>query len=279
MGSILTNNGAMVALRTLKGINKNLGQVQDQISTGLKVGKSKDDAAVFAISEVMRSDQRGFEAISEALSLGSSTVSVASAAAKSIGDTLKDIKTKIVSANQDNVNKDVIQDEIVSMVAGINSVVNAAQFNGMNLIDGSTTAPVEILASLDRDASNAVTAGKISIDSSLTDLSGSGGILDDLASIDVTADAAAALASIDVMISATAEAQAVLGTAENRLENQEVFMGKLTDAFKSGIGTLVDANLEEASARLQALQVQQQLGTQALSIANQAPQSILSLFR
>lgn len=81
------------------------------------------------------------------------------------------------------------------------------------------------------------------------------------------------------MISATAEAQAVLGTAENRLENQEVFMGKLTDAFKSGIGTLVDANLEEASARLQALQVQQQLGTQALSIANQAPQSILSLFR
>lgn len=403
MGSILTNNSAMVALQTLNSINRNLGEVQSQISTGLKVGEAKDNAAVFAISQVMRSDVKGFEAISDSLSLGSSTVAVASNAASSIGETLEEIKSKIVSANEDNVDQQALQNEISSLRDQITGIVGAAQFNGLNLIDG-TAGTVNILSSLDRDAGGDVSTSSISVASqnlstaagavrgglagstgvttnaddatfaldagfsndgsnalvfdssnlaagdqisvtvgdltasyavSAEDLAatdpnatiatavrdavlalgveglvvdydplaedtldfgndgagnadqvisasvtsvGTGGLAA-LAGIDVTADAAGALDSIETLINTVIDAQAAFGTVEKRVEIQNSFMDSLIDSFKSGIGSLVDADLEEASARLQSLQVQQQLGTQALSIANQAPQSILSLFR
>ena len=403
MGSILTNNSAMVALQTLNSINRNLGEVQSQISTGLKVGEAKDNAAVFAISQVMRSDVKGFEAISESLSLGSSTVAVASNAATSIGETLEEIKSKIVSANEDNVDQQALQNEIASLRDQVTGIVGAAQFNGLNLIDG-TAGTVNILSSLDRDSTGAVSTSSISVASqnlstaagavrgglaastgvttnaddatfaldagftndgsnvltfdstnlaagdqisvsvgdqtatysvtaedlattdpnaaiatavrdsilalgvdglvidydpaaedtldfgndgagnadqviaaSITSV-GTGGLAA-LAAIDVTADAAGALDSIETLINTVIDAQAAFGTVEKRVEIQSSFMDSLIDSFKSGIGSLVDADLEEASARLQSLQVQQQLGTQALSIANQAPQSILSLFR
>ena len=403
MGSILTNNSAMVALQTLNSINRNLGEVQSQISTGLKVGEAKDNAAVFAISQVMRSDVKGFEAISESLSLGSSTVAVASNAATSIGETLEEIKSKIVSANEDNVDQQALHNEIASLRDQVTGIVGAAQFNGLNLIDG-TAGTVNILSSLDRDSTGAVSTSSISVASqnlstaagavrgglaastgvttnaddatfaldagftndgsnvltfdstnlaagdqisvsvgdqtatysvtaedlattdpnaaiatavrdsilalgvdglvidydpaaedtldfgndgagnadqviaaSITSV-GTGGLAA-LAAIDVTADAAGALDSIETLINTVIDAQAAFGTVEKRVEIQSSFMDSLIDSFKSGIGSLVDADLEEASARLQSLQVQQQLGTQALSIANQAPQSILSLFR
>ncbi|MEM7238118.1 MAG: flagellin, partial [Pseudomonadota bacterium] len=175
MGSILTNNSAMVALQTLNNINKNLGQVQSEISTGLKVGQAKDNAAIFAISQVMRSDVEGFQAISESLSLGSSTVAVASNAATSIGETLNEIKAKIVSANEDNVDQQTLQDEITSLVAQVDSVVGAAQFNGLNLINGSAGSSLNILSSLDRDSSGSVTANSISVDLSSANLSTTAG--------------------------------------------------------------------------------------------------------
>lgn len=402
MGSILTNNSAQVALQTLNGINRNLGEVQDQISTGLKVGKAKDDAAIFAISQVVRSDIKGFESLSQSISLGSSTVAVASSGAKAIGEALNEIKGKIVSANEDSFDKQTLQNEIASLSEQIEGIVGAAQLNGINLIDGSAGA-TDFLSSLDRDAAGGVTTSSITVDRQnlSTDagtvrggLAGSTGVtadaddatftlaanaataddiklvidatnlaegdefsvtigdqtatytvtaadlaaadsndaiatavsdsvaalgvtgvavdaatttgtivftndgtgnverdvsasvtsvdtgdLADLATIDVTTDAAGALDTIEGLIGAVTETQAALGTSESRLEIQGDFLQKLTDSFKTGLGTLVDADLEEASARLQSLQVQQQLGTQALSIANQAPQSILSLFR
>lgn len=412
MGSILTNNSAMVALQTLNNINQNLGKVQSEISTGLKVGSAKDNAAIFAISQVMRSDVKGFEAISESLSLGSSTIAVASNAADAVSNTLSEIKAKIVAANEENVDRQALQDEIVSLRDQITSIVGAAQFNGLNLVDGSVTGgSISVLSSLDRDAAGVVTSGSISVDTqnlsttagtalaaaafTVTDGGGTGGVIDasggtavvdtaafqggggalaadntaanpatttallagdqvsvtvgsvtanyivqegdtlqslvvginddfasqgldpnialdlttaeeltitnnsnadvafsfeatrgtgalaGLNSFDVTssAGAASALTEVETMISSVIDAQASFGTAEKRVEIQNNFMSTLIDSFKSGIGTLVDADLEEASARLQSLQVQQQLGTQALSIANQAPQSILALFR
>ncbi len=412
MGSILTNNSAMVALQTLNNINRNLGQVQSEISTGLKVGSAKDNAAIFAISQVMRSDVKGFEAISESLSLGSSTIAVASNAADAVSDTLSEIKGKIVAANEENVDRQALQDEIVSLRDQITSIVGAAQFNGLNLVNGSVgTGNVSVLSSLDRDDAGVVTSGSITVNTqnlsttagtalaaaafTVTDGGGTANVIDasggtivvdtaafqggagalaaddtaavaatttgllagdqvsvtvgnvtanyivqegdtlqslvvgvndefaaqgldpnialdlstaeeltitnnsnaDIAfsfeatrgtgslaalnSLDVTssAGAATALNDIETMISSVIDAQAAFGTAENRVEIQNNFMNSLIDSFKSGIGTLVDADLEEASARLQSLQVQQQLGTQALSIANQAPQSILALFR
>ncbi len=507
MSSILTNNGAMVALQTLKGINKNMGMIQSEISTGKSVGTAKDNAAVWAISKVMESDVKGFKGISDSLNLGSSTLTVGRQAAESVTDLLTDIKGKIVAAQEENQDRSKIQTDIVALRDQIASVVGAAQFNGLNLITG--TDDVNILSSLDRasngnvaasnitilredlttkagtfgtgaslatngtasaatttstgktaeltfagtatgataritvggvelnysaatgstdvDAANfftgainalgltgvsaantggvltisstrafeglaitqsetgtgtlaitgvngaapsgtntaaastiaqraekvalsttaqvnegdsyKVTVGsasydyiagknenmedvarglKIAIDSgspngvttsvtqdattkqwslnvdndgtgsaslalSVTGNAGgkaSGGLFG-LDSIDVRTNKGAdsALTNIESMISRSIDAAANFGSTQKRIGIQSDFVSKLSDALKSGIGSLVDADMEEASARLQALQVQQQLGTQALSIANQQPQSLLALFR
>ena len=280
MSSILTNTGAMVALQTLKGINSDLNKTQNEISTGKTVDTSKDNAAIWAISKVMDSDVSSFETISSNLSLGSSTVAVARDAAEQITDLLDEIKTKIVGAQGENVDRSKIQTEIDALVDQIDSVVSAAQFNGLNMIDGSATTDVEILASLDRDAAQTVTASNITVQR--IDLSTTTGALSALTTIDVatdTASANAALGAIDALIDSAVDAAAAFGSAESRIETQNDFVNSLIDSLKTGIGSLVDADMEEASARLQALQTQQQLGIQALSIANQAPQNILALFQ
>ncbi len=452
--SILTNTSAMIALQTLRDTNGQLREINSQISTGKEVATAKDNASLFAISKVMESDVAGFQAVSDSLSLGRSTVAVASNAASSINEVLNEIKQKIVAANEDNVDRQKLQDEIVSLRGQISSITGAAQFNGLNLIDGSIEGAgnqFSVLASLDRDSAGSVTTASITFDPTDTNLSTASGTdlttgtnpagtnaaifaavatpdvglttaqigaitganafgldrddgaaagndefrlggfdfldaagaaggtvalaqdevdlsaataqnallegdkitlavgdtvatytvragdrTEDLASglrtalieagvdesqfalntstnageiniqnqteqqvngyyqitrasgglagldtIDVStaAGAANALSAIEGYIQNTVDAQAQLGTTEQRLEIQDKFMSSLIDSFKSGIGSLVDADLEEASARLQALQAQQQLGIQALSIANQQPQNLLALFR
>lgn len=510
MSSILTNTSAMVALQTMKTINASLNRTQAEISTGKSVATAKDNAAVWAISKVMESDVKGFKGISDSLSLGSSTISVARQASETVTDLLTEIKGKIVAAQEENVDRSKIQTDISALRDQISSVVGAAQFNGLNMISG--TDDVNILSSLDRASNGNVTASNITVarqdltttagtygagtslaanavvansatavasagntaavtfaatwasgdtatltvagvdigytatGSSVTDIAsafagsinalglegvtasntagvltitstrafeglnvrqtsttagdgtsditavnggapagtnsatnstitqraeeidfsttaavtegdgykvtvgtasynyiaGKGETMEDVArglkvaidsagvtgittavtqddtgawtlnvdndgtgstslslsstgnaggtasgglfgldSIDVTSNsgADAALSNIETMISRSIDAAAAFGSAQSRIDIQNDFVGKLTDAMKAGIGSLVDADMEEASARLQALQVQQQLATQALSIANQAPQSILSLFR
>ena len=527
--SLLTNNAAMTALQTLRGINKGLNQVQDQISTGKEVGNAKDNAAIWAVAKTMESDVGGFKAIRDSLALGDSTVAVARTAAERTTDLLKDIKAKVISAQEENVDRNAIQADIDNLVDQVKATVGAAQFNGLNLVKG--TEDIEILSSLDRsgtgveagnitvarqdltssagtEGADAETAGgyasitkvesqaaggllstttaaaattvsstlnakegndvtltfaaladtefaevtvnnqtirytsdgattandaaahfastinalgiegveidlsaatvkisntnafdavsvetdstadddlvitnynggtdfgtntggnsisveqraetiefsktasvaegdtfKVTVDGSsfsyiagknenmedvarglktaidgtaddtvstkvsqntdgqwvlavddsdadgtetlsLTVTSGgeaSGGLFG-LEDLDVTTDdgASRAIDNIETMISNSISAASSLGSAQGRIEQQDDFMANLIDNFKSGIGSLVDADMEEASAKLQALQVQQQLGVQALSIANQAPQSILSLFR
>ncbi|MEJ2000456.1 MAG: flagellin [Maritimibacter sp.] len=491
MSSILTNTSAMVALQTLKGINKSLEMTQSQISTGKAVATAKDNSAVWAISKVMEADVNGFKAISDSLSLGESTVAVGQKAAETVQDLLGKMKEKIVSAQNENVDRSKLQTDISALRDQINTVVGAAQFNGLNMVQG--TEDVNVLASLDRSSDGTVTASNITvsrqdlstsagtygsgtslaanttdsaaavvntantatvsytgtwtasetatvtvagvdvtytgsattvtaiatglagsinglglegitasnasgvltisstkafestsvaasdtsaagggtasaasigeraekvsfstaaavsegdgykvtiggssynyiagknetmedvarglktaIDSAgLTDITtrvvqnsttdawelkvdndgsslafsstgnaggtASGGLFG-LDSIDVTTNtgAATALDNIETLINNSIDAAAAFGSAAGRIEIQNDFIGSLSDALKSGIGTMVDADMEAASARLQALQVQQQLGTQALSIANQAPQNILSLFR
>jgi flagellin len=405
MSSILNNNGAMVALQTMKSINSNMSKTQSEISTGKSVATAKDNSAVWAISKVMESDVKGFKGISDSLSLGSSTIEVARNASETVTDLLTDIKGKIVAAQEDNVDRTKIQADIGKLRDQVASVVGAAQFNGLNLVDGSQSS-VDILASLDRSSSGvsassitvtaqdlsigayaandvfgATTGGTVSADgdtfvlsldqgggtddieiqdgatawaagdkvtmrigdkqasytitdsdvtstnNSVADLvavgmknaidalgidgltvdydsgtpgtlsftndgtkdlsvggqfknAGSGG-LGALSSIDVStaSGAATALSSIEGMLQTSIDAAAEFGSVQNRVDIQSKFVGKLTDSLKSGIGSMVDADMEETSARLQALQVQQQLATQSLSIANQAPQNILSLFR
>ena len=494
MSSILTNNGAMVALQTLKSINSDLGKTQSLISTGKEVATAKDNASVWAISKVMESDVKGFQGISDSLALGESTLSVAAQASETVTDLLTDIKGKIVAAQESNVDREKIQTDIDALTDQIKSVVGAAQFNGLNLVQG--TEDVNILSSLDRSSDGTVTASDITVnrqdlstgagtygsgtslnanatasaaavasagnsanvtiatDTDMSDnavsitvggttlsfgtgelsgdqdaaattitaainalglegvtaaengtnanqiditstrafedvslsatgatasaasigeraenialstsatvnegdgyrvtvgaesfsyVAGNGETMEDVArglktaidsgsvtgittqvsqdestgqwslkvdndgtgsaslsfavvgnaggeasgglfgldNIDVTTNAGAdaALDTVETLINNSINAAAEFGSAQGRIETQSEFISNLTDSLKSGIGAMVDADMEEASARLQALQVQQQLGVQSLSIANQAPQTILSLFR
>lgn len=402
MSSILTNNSAMVALQTMKGINMNLNKTQADISTGKSVASAKDNAAVWAISKVMESDVEGFKGISDSLSVGNATLTVARNASESVTKLLTEMKGKIVAAQAENVDRSKLQTDITQLTKQIESVVGAAQFNGLNLVDGSQTS-INVLSSLDRSAtgvdsssiqvtaqnlstsagsvlsgtalgtasgtsiaggatgtlgtfvfqdgtealaSNAfgadplvateliegdaieltvgsttgryvvkegdtndelaaglrnaltqgglngadftlsVTAGVLSVenntntavDFTVAATRGEGGLAA-LGTIDVTADPAAALEAIEGLLQTSINAASEFGSSQKRIDIQSEFVGKLTDSLKTGIGAMVDTDMEEASARLQALQVQQQLATQALSIANQQPQGLLSLFR
>ena len=274
MSSILTNNSAMVALQTLKSINSNLSQTQSEISTGKSISSAKDNSAMWAISKVMESDVSGFNAISDSLALGGSTVAVASAGAEQVTDLLTQMKEKIVAATGENVDHTKITADVDELKGQITSIIAASQFNGSNLLN-TAGGDVTVLSSLDRDAAGAVTASNITVAS--VDFEANL----DLTTIDVSSSANAdtSLAAIETLIQTAVDGTAALGASQSRIENQSDFVSKLSDAMKSGIGSLVDADMEEASARLQALQVQQQLGVQSLSIANQGAQSILSLFR
>lgn len=398
MPSITFNSSATVALQNLRTVNKSLATVQQQISTGKKISNAKDNASIFAISTVIKSDVEGFKKISDSLNLGSSTVAVARGASEQVTNLLTTVKGLIVQAQESNVDRVKIQTDIGQLRDQINSIVGAAQFNGLNLVSGSGST--DFLASLDRDSNGNVTASYITVarqnletaagtavaglgaatsgvnaggtsaaaliadtnsfqldvdhtatftagdvyelkvdgrkfeyvvqtgddyndvGQGLTNLvnaagltgvaatftagsasadagisisntsgstkaieanasDGTGGGLASLANLDVSTQAGAqsALAAIEGLIQTAVDASAAFGSAQKRVDIQNDFVTDLTDALNAGISALTDADLEEASARLQSLQVQQQLGIQALSIANQAPQSILALFR
>lgn len=281
MSSILTNNSAMVALQTLKSINGDLAKTQSMISTGKEVGTAKDNSAIWAISKVMESDVAGFKAISDSLALGESTVAVASAGAEQIVETLKEMKQLAVSAQSENVDFTKIQADMDEKVAQVASVISASQFNGANLlatdVDGAGGTSVSVLSSLDRVGTAAPTPALITVNS--VDFEANIDLATNLTAITDTTTAATALGELEAFLTTAIDGAAALGASAKRIADQGEFISKLTDAMKSGIGSMVDADMEEASAKLQALQVQQQLGVQSLSIANQAPQTILSLFR
>ena len=163
MSSILTNNSAMVALETLRGINKDLAMVQSEISTGKKVSNAKDNAAIWAISTVMSTDVESFKQIQDSLNLGNSSVGVARSASEQVTSVLQDMKELIVSAQEENVDRTKIQTDIAALRDQVGSIVGAAQFNGLNLIDGASTEDVSVLASLDRSSSGTVSASYIDV--------------------------------------------------------------------------------------------------------------------
>lgn len=304
--SILTNVGAMTALQTLTSINHSLETTQDRISTGMRVGSAKDNAAYWAIATTMRTDLVGYQAISDAIGLGQSTADVASTANEAVVDLLKEMKQRLVAAQDAGVDKIKINDDIQQLKSQIESVISSASFNGNNWLDGSindtadTGEAVNILASLVRTGST-VTPENIVFDPAQTDYmdaNGTGffqgtlsagtsavvadGILGAAFAVDNTLDAtdlADALGEVEAAIAKATEVGSLLGSVESRLGIQKDFVTKLADATERGIGVLVDADMNRESARLKALQVQQQLGIQALQIANGAPQNILSLFR
>jgi len=283
MSSILTNTSAMVALQTLRSTNENLGMVQSHIATGKKVASASDNSAIWSISKVMEFDVTGFEAINDGLGIASSTISVAMEAGEQIVNVLNEIKSLAISANSEGADFTKIDKEIQTRVTQVTAIAEGAQFNGINLlasddIDGNGNSSLTVLTALNRAGSGSVpTAATVSVDS--VDILNNVDMSDvDVSSGDV-ADAASSLDALESHLQTVVSGLATLGASKAQVDMQRDFLSKSVDAMKSGISTLVDADMEEASARLQALQTQQQLGIQSLSIANQQPQALLQLFR
>ncbi|MFP6746516.1 MAG: flagellin [Alphaproteobacteria bacterium] len=270
--SINTNLGAMVALQHLNSTNSMLENTQLRITTGLRVNGPKDDASTYAIAQNMRGDINGMMAVKTAIAGGESTVNVALEGAVAINDLLLEMKAKVVQANQaglDATSRTALHNDFNALREQIQTITGTAEFNGTNLIKASA-GDLSVLSTVDGStiAVSAQTMDPTTLSINTTSLLTSA----------TSATSATALTAIDSAITAVADKLAALGSVSKRLEIQSDFTVKLIDILRAGVGNLVDADMAEESAKLQSLQIKQQLGVQALSIANSNPQVILSLF-
>ncbi len=284
MSSILTNNSAIVALQTLKTINSSLSKTQAEIATGKSVANAKDNAAVWAISKVMETDQSAAKTIQSNLNVADATIATARTGAESVANLLQQAKDLALGATVSTADFTKIDTDIKEKFKQIGAIISGTQMNGVNLL--SAGGELSVVGSLDRTngtaetTANTITVASVDLETELgIDLATGESSLYDATAITDTTTAAAAITAIETMIEASVNGAAALGSSSKRVSDQADFVGKLADSLKAGIGSLVDADMEEASARLQALQTQQQLGIQSLSIANQAPSAIMSLFR
>jgi flagellin len=274
MLSVNTNAGAMVALQNLNSTSSQLSVAQAAVSTGLKVASAKDNGAVFAIAQNMRGDVAGYQAVTDSLNRGISTLDVALSAGQSISDLLIQMKQKALAASDaslDTASRAALNNDFTALRDQITSIVSNAVFNGFNLIDGSTSQ-VSALASADGSRRVTQSAQNMSLGGSIVTVAGSG-------NISTQATASTMISTIDSSLKNVDAALAKLSSGAKKFSIQADFVSKLSDTLTTGIGNLVDANMASESAMLQSLQVKQQLGVQALAIANQAPQITLSLFR
>ena len=274
MASVNTNYGAMVALQQLNKTNSDLEMTQGRINTGLKVASAKDNGAIYAIAQGMRADVVGFGVVQDSLDRTSATVDVAIAAGEAIGDLLIDMKEKALGAADSSLTtaqRSAFNEDFTALRDQIATIVSNAEFNGVNLINGST-ASVEAFASA--DGTSVITV----LDEALS-LSGSIVTLTSTAQVNTVTNASTAVATIETSLTNLNQALARLGTASKALGIHSEFVTKLSDVTEAGIGNLVDADLAKESAKLQALQTKQQLGVQALSIANQSSGLALSFCR
>ncbi|EGF90733.1 flagellin fljK [Asticcacaulis biprosthecium C19] len=274
MSSINTNVGAMVALQNLNRTSSELSSTQSRISTGLKVASAKDDGAAYAIAQSQRATVSSLDAVKDSLSRGVSVVDVSMSAGESVSDMLTQLKEKALAASDtslDTTSREALKADFDSIRGQITKTLSNSTFNGVNLVDG-TNAEIGALANADGSSTITVTGEDLSLGGAVVTLAS-----DD--SFDTATSANALLSTLDDSISNVSAALARLGTSSKALDNHMTFVGKLQDSITSGIGNLVDADLAKESAKLQALQTKQQLGVQALSIANQSTSTVLSLFR
>ena len=272
--SVNTNTGAMTALQYLNETQGQLSRTQNAINSGLKVASAKDDGAIYAIAQNQRGAIAGFQSVSSSLNNGSSAIEVALSAGQSISDLMIQLKQKALSAadpSLDTASRQALNSDFTALRDQISTIVKNAVFNNFNLVDGSTTK-VQALASADG-------ARRITTMAQNMSLSGSIVTLTSTATVSTQAKASALISTIQTSLTNVNAALAKLSAGAAKFSIQASFTQKLADTLTSGLGNLVDANMADESASLQSLQVKQQLGVQALSIANQAPQTILSLFQ
>ena len=271
--SVNTNNGAATALQYLNATQGQLNATQNAINSGLKVSSARDDGAVFAIAQNQRGAVAGYSAVLNSINNGTSSVDVALSAGQSISDLLIQLKTKALAASDsslDTASRQALNANFTALRDQITTIVKNAVFNGFNLVDGSTNQ-ITVLASSDGTRRLTTAAQSLKLSSAIVTLKST-------ATISTQAKASALVATIQTSLTNVDSALAKLSSGAAKFSIQATFAQKLSDTLTAGIGNLVDANMAQESAQLQSLQVKQQLGIQALSIANQAPQTILSLF-
>jgi flagellin len=284
--SVHTNKPALVALQNLNKTNDQIGQVQNHINTGLKIATAQDNAAVWSIAQNQRADIGALGAVKMSLDRANSIAEVSMSAGQSVSDLLVQLKEKVVAAMDtsiDTASRTALDSEFKSILRQIGQVTDNAAFDGANLLNGlghSSIPNIQFLA-------NASATSYITLsvqDMSLADPTSShpGGTLITMSvgsSLDSVSVSTAVLQQLNASIQNVNQALGSLGSQAKQITSHSDFVGKLTDTLTTGVGNLVDADLAKESAQLQALQVQQQLGAQALSIANQSPQMILQLFK
>ncbi|MBI1263963.1 MAG: flagellin, partial [Alphaproteobacteria bacterium] len=244
-------------------------------NTGFKVASAKDNGGVFAIAQSMRSEVGGLRAVTQSLDLAVSVTDVALAGGEAISDLLIEMKEKALAASDtslDTASRAALNEDFTALREQIGTIVENAEFNGVNLIDGSVTGGITALANADGSNTISVVDEDMSLGGSLVTLAATASFATATQASDIVDD-------IEDSLTALNSALARLGTSSKSLEVHKTFVGKLSDTLEKGIGNLVDADMAKESARLQSLQVKQQLGIQALSIANSAPSAILGFFR
>jgi flagellin len=272
--SVITNNGANTALEYLTATQGQLNQTQNAINSGLKVATARDNGAIFAIAQNQRASVAGYQSVINSLNNGTSSIDVALSAGQSISDLLIQLKSTALSASDsslDTASRQALNANFTALRDQITTIVKNAVFNGFNLVNGSTNQ-ITALASSDGTRRITTQAQNLSLSGSIVTLKST-------ATVSTQSKASALVATIQTSLTNVNSALAKLSSGAAKFSIQATFAQKLSDTLTAGIGNLVDANMAQESAQLQALQVRQQLGIQALSIANQAPQTILSLFR
>ena len=303
MSSINTNTAALTALQSLSATQKSLETTQGRISTGLRVATASDNAAYWSIATSMRSDNKANSAVQDALGLGAGKVDTAYTAINDIKDQVDKIKAKLVNARGASLeDQKKIATEITGIQNQIKSSATNANYAGANLLvsDGAATSDLNVVASYNR-VGTTVTIDTVNVKASDIQIFGkaaggapdfTAGLLKDIVATGATglfdtsgatavtdANVDAALVKVETALAGLTTGAASLGAAKSRIDTQKNFLSNLSDSIDKGVGQLVDADMNKESTRLQALQVQQQLGVQALSIANGSSQQILSLFR
>jgi flagellin len=272
--SVNTNTGALIALQYLNATQAQLNATQSHVNSGLKIASARDDGSIYAIAQNQRGAVAGYSAVTDSLSRGSSAIDVSLSAGQSISDLLIQLKTKALAASDsslDTTSRQALNQDFVALRDQITTIVSNAVFNGFNLVNGSTNQIAALAAS---DGSRRITAAAQNLS-----LSGLIVTLTSTATISTMAKASALITTLQTSLTNVNSALAKLGSSAKKFSIQATFTQKLADTLTAGIGQLVDADMAKESAMLQSLQVKQQLGVQALSIANQAPQTILSLFK
>ncbi|WP_309645852.1 flagellin [Phenylobacterium sp.] len=273
--SVHTNKSALTALQNLNKTNDQLADTQNRINTGLKIGNAKDNASVWSIAQGQRADIGALSAVTMSLNRAQSIAEVSMSAGESVSDLLVQLKEKVVAAQDtslDATSRGALNADFRSILRQITQVVTNSEFDGANILNGSITGSIRFLANADANAYITLSTQNMSLGGGIITLAAT-------ASISTVTLAAAALTALTTSMTGVNQALGNLGAQAKQIEAHNKFVGKLQDVLQAGVGNLVDADLAKESARLQALQVQQQLGAQALSIANQAPQIVLQLFQ